>query len=364
MIDKNFKRKEARKLREKRQFVNNVKKSGKLAGATLAVASSLAPFVGLLEVQAQQQNPAAYSPRVNSFIQELANSAVRVANANDLYPSVMIAQAILESGYGTSQLSCAPFHNLFGIKGSYAGESVQMPTHEFANGQWMEVRANFRVYSTYDESLQDYADLLRGTKFGGNSYYSGAWRSNTASYSDATRSLQGKYATAPDYDSKLEAIIAQNNLTAYDEISPPAEEPRQVVAQEVTAAPTEPSTAQNEEARQVTVVSGDSVWGICHKFGISIDDFVKWNGIGSDYLIHPGQKFAVTNPVLNKTTAQVAAQSLEQPVDKISEDVVVKPGDSLWQISRAHSMSVDELKKMNNLDSNLILVGQRLRLIS
>src|SRR5699024_7650085 len=52
------------------------------------------------------------------FVEMVGNYASQVAEENGLYASVMIAQAILESGHGNSTLSSVPFHNLFGIKGS------------------------------------------------------------------------------------------------------------------------------------------------------------------------------------------------------------------------------------------------------
>ncbi|MEA4829006.1 MAG: glucosaminidase domain-containing protein, partial [Enterococcus thailandicus] len=67
------------------------------------------------------------------FIDSVAPSARTLASQNDLYASVMIAQAIVESGWGKSQLASAPNYNLFGIKGSYNGQSVTFPTAEFVN---------------------------------------------------------------------------------------------------------------------------------------------------------------------------------------------------------------------------------------
>ena len=58
------------------------------------------------------------------------NLLVSLVKKNDLYASVMIAQAILESGAGQSSLSSYPHYNLFGIKGSYAGQSTVMQTWE------------------------------------------------------------------------------------------------------------------------------------------------------------------------------------------------------------------------------------------
>lgn len=68
-----------------------------------------------------------------AFIDSIASSAQSLANENDLYASVMIAQAIVESGWGKSTLSAAPNYNLFGIKGNYQGQSVTMPTSEYVN---------------------------------------------------------------------------------------------------------------------------------------------------------------------------------------------------------------------------------------
>src|SRR5690625_2119364 len=64
------------------------------------------------------------------FVEMVGNYASQVADENGLYASVMIAQAILESGYGNSTLASVPFHNLFGIKGYYEGDSVVMASSE------------------------------------------------------------------------------------------------------------------------------------------------------------------------------------------------------------------------------------------
>ena len=55
----------------------------------------------------------------------------------------MMAQAIVESGWGASTLSKAPNYNLFGIKG-YNGQSVYMDTWEYLNGKWL-VKKNLSV---------------------------------------------------------------------------------------------------------------------------------------------------------------------------------------------------------------------------
>ncbi|MEO1770409.1 glycoside hydrolase family 73 protein [Candidatus Enterococcus ferrettii] len=151
------------------------------------------------------------------FINQVAPHAKTVAQANDLYASVMIAQAIVESGWGQSTLSKAPNYNLFGVKGNYNGQSVTMKTQEYVNGKWITVDAKFRKYPSFGESLNDNAYVLKNTSFqSGVYYYSGAWKSNTKTYKDATAWLTGRYATAPSYGATLNSVIEAYNLTQYD----------------------------------------------------------------------------------------------------------------------------------------------------
>ena len=76
------------------------------------------------------------------------------------FASVMIAQAILESGSGESQLAKEPYYNLFGVKGSFQGNSVSFSTKEAdQRGQLYTISAGFRDYGGYNDSLQDYVQL-------------------------------------------------------------------------------------------------------------------------------------------------------------------------------------------------------------
>ncbi|MGY3777177.1 glucosaminidase domain-containing protein [Isobaculum melis] len=150
------------------------------------------------------------------FINKIAGHAQQNAKKYNLYASVMIAQAIVESFWGGSKLSLAPHNNLFGIKGSYNGQSSYFWTKEWENGQYIDVYAAFRKYPSYLESLEDNAQLLRYGINGAPAFYNGTWIENTTSYRDATQWLQGRYATSPVYANTLNSIIATYNLTQYD----------------------------------------------------------------------------------------------------------------------------------------------------
>jgi flagellum-specific peptidoglycan hydrolase FlgJ/cell wall-associated NlpC family hydrolase len=153
---------------------------------------------------------------VQDFINMVSAHAVEIADTNGLYASVMIAQAILESNGGNlSKLASPPHYNLFGIKGSYNGQSVTLATAEDdGTGNQFIIHDDFRDYPSYKESLEDYANVLKNQPRPG--YYSGAWKSNTTNYQDATAFLQGRYATDTKYASKLNKIIQQYNLTSFD----------------------------------------------------------------------------------------------------------------------------------------------------
>lgn len=148
------------------------------------------------------------------FISLVGESARTIAAENDLYASVMIAQAILESASGNSTLAQAPNNNLFGIKGTYHGNSVQLPTREDdGTGATYTIMSDFRQYETVDESLSDYADLLSNSM---GDFYAGARKSNSDSFVDACDFLVGRYATDIFYSEKLQDLIETYDLTRFD----------------------------------------------------------------------------------------------------------------------------------------------------
>lgn len=153
-----------------------------------------------------------------AFIGTIGETAREVASEHGLYASVMIAQASLESHFGTSGLGSAPNYNLYGIKGKYEGQSVKMKTQEDdGKGNMRTIKAHFRKYPDYQSSLEDYANLLaKGTSWDKN-MYSGTFKGNAATYQDATAALTGSYATDSSYEHKLNALIEQYDLTAYDD---------------------------------------------------------------------------------------------------------------------------------------------------
>lgn len=197
-----------------KKLLNKSKLIGSLVALVAAgtVAAAMSEHVG--NVGANDEAYSQYADPTEAFISQIGESARQLGQENDLYASVMIAQAILESGSGQSGLSSYPHYNLFGIKGSYAGQSTVMQTWEDDGaGNAYTINDAFRSYPSYYESLQDYVAVLK------QGHFAGAWKSNTTSYQDATAALTGVYATDTSYYAKLNHIIETYNLTQYDSSS-------------------------------------------------------------------------------------------------------------------------------------------------
>lgn len=154
---------------------------------------------------------------VESFIRKIGESSRKIGQENGLYASVMIAQAILESASGQSQLAQAPNYNLFGIKGAYKGDSVSLTTQEdTGDGTLYNVQSAFRKYKNYEESLQDYAKLMTNGLIDNREFYGGVWKSHAKTYQEATKFLTGRYASDTRYNQKLNGLIETYDLQQYD----------------------------------------------------------------------------------------------------------------------------------------------------
>lgn len=152
-----------------------------------------------------------------AFINTIGPAAVIIAAENGIYPSVMIAQAGLESAWGTSALA-QEYNNLMGTKGTWQGNSVTMTTNEEQAGEEVQIDAGFSVYPSWADSLNRYGALMRnGLEWDAN-FYQGTWRENTDDYQEATAYLVGRYATDSSYADKLNATIERYNLNQFDDV--------------------------------------------------------------------------------------------------------------------------------------------------
>ena len=349
------------KQSQKVQMMNqSLKRSFIVMGTTACVGLYVSPVDQLLSANFSVVEA---STAATQFLRNIIPAAQNVARGKDIYASVMIAQAALESGWGTSALSKAPNHNLFGVKGSYNGQSVNMQTLEDSGGQnYYSIQADFRKYPSYQESLEDYADKIVNGISGAPLFYSGAWKSKTNSYQDATAYLTGRYATDTAYGAKLNRIIEQFGLTKYDT------ETAVSMAEEIASNETTTTTGNS-----YTVVSGDSLYAIARKTGTSIQDLLSLNGLNLNSIIHPGQVLALSSKAASTETKQEKSTPKEEKASAETTEstkqnstggtYTVVSGDGLYAIARKTGTSINDLLSLNGLSLNsTIYPGQVLTL--
>lgn len=149
----------------------------------------------------------------SNFIKHICQQAISVCKNTKLFPSLMIAQACLESNYGRSRLS-GSHHNYFGIKASagWKGESVIYSTQEYVHGKLITVKQPFRSYPTLTDGFADRVKFLQVNK---RYTINGVFSSPTPE-EQAKAFLKAGYATDPAYPQKLISIIQKYNLKQYD----------------------------------------------------------------------------------------------------------------------------------------------------
>ena len=112
--------------------------------------------------------------------------------------------------------------------------------------------------------------------------------------------MTGRYATDPDYGTKLNSLINTYNLTRFD--TPSTGSATTTTTSTTTTTTTTTSTSSSSSAtgadtnssQTYTVVSGDTLWDIAQKFGMSVDDLMAKNGMSmSSYSLLVGQELNV-----------------------------------------------------------------------
>jgi len=156
------------------------------------------------------------------YIKRFTPAVVSSTKGTGLFPSVMMAQAILESsskyGIAGGSMLASLYNNHFGVKAdkSWKGKKVNLKTREVFSGKEVVIGDYFRVYDHPEQSFKDRNEFLLK-----NSNYRKAGVFNTTTPEAQAEALQkAGYATDPKYASLLKAIILKYNLKALDTILP------------------------------------------------------------------------------------------------------------------------------------------------
>lgn len=198
----------------------------------------------------------------NEFIAMIADMAINTYNTTRILPSVTIAQAILESGWGKSGLTVKA-NALFGIKAgsSWAGKTYNAKTQEVYNGARVNITALFRAYDSWYDSVLDHGLFLRSLGRYSNIVNNTDWK-------DVCDKLQSDgYATDPDYSAKLKSLISSYALYEYDNAN-------------ILAPDLPPLSDDEPEGRKQVfyiVQKGDTMQKIADMHGMELAELIKLN---------------------------------------------------------------------------------------
>lgn len=145
-----------------------------------------------------------------TFLEKIKPYVLQDMQTSGILASLTASQAFIESNRGNSKLSQAPNNNLFGMKGSYNGESVNMWTTEYYNGVQQRVLAAFRRYPSWAESIADHSALFNRLKRYEN-------LRGLRDYKLACKYVQQDgYATSPSYCQTLLGVCDRYKLYLWD----------------------------------------------------------------------------------------------------------------------------------------------------
>lgn len=197
-----------------------------LAKLAKAEADTLAKYFGLVKKESVKGTQAISFSEVDSstLIHNLGPLFKEDHKNTGVLASVSMAQFLLESAYGKSELA-QKANNCFGMKeklsgntwpgSTWNGDIYTKITSEFENGQYKEIKANFRKYACIEDSIADHSAYLLGAMNGDKKRYEGL-----KGCEDHAKALQiikdGGYATAPTYVENLLNVIDKWDLKQYD----------------------------------------------------------------------------------------------------------------------------------------------------
>ena len=287
-----------------------------------------------------------------AFIQSVAPGAIQGWNEYKVLPSITVAQAIVESGWGRSALSTQA-HNLFGIKGSYNGNSVVMRTREVYGGRSVYVNANFRAYANNSESVTDHGRFLNVN----SRYRNLLGDTNYASVANKLR--QDGYATDPSYASTLIRFVQTYNLNQLDAV---ALSGKVVTNKQTESAQTPETNVTVSNTGYYTVKGGDTLSRIAGQFNTTVNKLATLNDIHNVNRIYVGQRLLVRQPA-EQQQQQATPKRTENNTTTNSNTYTVKSGDTLSQIAARFNTTTSALASTNHISNpNLIEVGQQLRI--
>ena len=303
------------------------------------------------------------------YIERYAEIAVAEMYRSGVPASITLAQGLLESGYGRSELALKS-NNHFGIKCHNGWQGGKVYHDDDAKGEC------FRKYDTPEESYRDHSDFLRY-----RDRYKFLFDYKTTDYKSWAYGLKkAGYATDPNYPRKLINLIEEYELHQYDtrpasfadvsvtevkeqkakkkEVPQTIPTPPSQLEQVVAVAPGKQETFRFSLSRQmysqngvlfIYASEGESYGSIAEANGLFLRELLKFNDLNGDVPVKPG-----TVVYLQKKKKE-AAVGIEMHV--------IEKGESLRAIAQRYGVQLDKLCKLNGIENkDVIREGDIIRL--
>ncbi|MBK8341317.1 MAG: glucosaminidase domain-containing protein [Flavobacteriales bacterium] len=268
------------------------------------------------------------------YIAQWEGVAVKAMKEHGIPASITLAQGLLESGNGNSELA-REARNHFGIK----------CTPDWTGGKSYhdDDRKNdcFRKYNDAADSYDDHARFLQRPR------YAGLFELRTTDYKGWAHGLKkAGYATDPRYPQKLIDLIERYELHKLDSGGKPSRpapapkpsttKPRPTEGDEVIVSVDGSRPIQRNALGMKVVMArrGDTFRGVADELGVLAGQVAKWNDQDKNAAIMEGQVLYL-QPKRNQA--------------KEAKEHVVRAGESLWSISQEHGMKLEKLALYNGL---------------
>ena len=304
--------------------------------------------------------PLCYAQSVQEeYIKKYCQIAVDEMTRTGVPASITLAQGILESGSGTSQLSIKG-NNHFGIKCHSDWTGGKMYVDDDAKNEC------FRMYRNASESFRDHSDFLKN-----NQRYASLFKLNPKDYKGwATGLKKAGYATSPTYATRLIEIIENYKLTQYDSgtfvpvavISENTFENTNSSTIDNTTKPsvyyssnsfelsmTEYSLGTNNNTQYIVLKYDMDIEVLSRKLGMAPWELRKYNDLPKDYKVKAGE-IIYLKPKRNKAEKKYSVHTVQR-------------GETMRDISQKYAVKVKKLYKMNGWESGVQPVeGSKVRL--
>ncbi|MCL1933691.1 MAG: glucosaminidase domain-containing protein [Candidatus Azobacteroides sp.] len=275
--------------------------------------------------------PAQRKLQVNiDYINKYSDIAVKHRNKYKIPASITLAQGIIESGAGLSELARAS-NNHFGIKchSDWTGERV----YRQDDGP----NDCFRKYKTVEDSYEDHAKFLRQY-----SRYAVLFTYDIRDYTAWAKGLQTcGYATDRGYANKLIQMIEAYELYKYDEKAAPKSTTQKAKEKKKKKTPVLlRDVYRTYNLIYVIAKANDSFDQIADDTGFKVKDLIKYNEVPEDFPLEKGDI--------------VYLEKKKKKADKPYFEHLVKIGESMHSISQRYGIQMKHLYKMNKKDSDYV----------